>query len=118
MWGIEICLVLVWVSKLTCFCEGQFDFAFVCGPKATCFKCHDRLTSFLCGWSKFTPFWDAGRKSLGFISSVSIEIDLVFVWVVDNDLISVWGVEIDLISFSLGIEIDMVCVWGSKMTWF
>ena len=41
------------------------------------------------------PFLDAGRKSPGF--SVSIEIDLVFVWVVDIDLISVWGIELDLI---------------------
>ena len=34
-------------------------------------------------------FLDSGRKSFGF--SVSVEIDLVFVWVVDIDLISVWG---------------------------
>ena len=39
---------------------------------------------------------DAGRKSLGF--SVSIEIDLVLVWVVDIDLILVWGIELGLIS--------------------
>ena len=39
---------------------------------------------------------DAGRKSLD--SSVSNEIDLVFVWAVDIDLISVWGIELDLIS--------------------
>ena len=37
-----------------------------------------------------------GRKSIGF--SDSIEIDLVFVWVVNIDLISVWGIELDLIS--------------------
>ena len=30
--------------------------------------------------------------------SVSIEIDLVFVWVVDIDFISVWGAKQDLIS--------------------
>ena len=41
-----------------------------------------------------TRFLDAGRKSLGF--SVSIEIDLVFVWV-DIELISVWGIELDWI---------------------
>ena len=34
---------------------------------------------------------DAGRKSLGF--SVSIEIDLFFVWVVEIDLIAVWGID-------------------------
>ena len=41
-------------------------------------------------------FLDAGRKSLG--CSVSIEIDLVFVWVVDMALISVWGIQLDLSS--------------------
>ena len=45
---------------------------------------------------ELTRLLDAGRKSLGF--SVSIEIDLVFVWVVDNELISVWGIELTLIS--------------------
>ena len=39
---------------------------------------------------------DTAHKSLGF--SVSIEIDLVFVWVVDIDLISVWEIELGLIS--------------------
>ena len=31
----------------------------VCEPKLTCFKCHDPLTWFLCGWwwSKLTRFW-------------------------------------------------------------
>ena len=48
--------------------------------------CGDPLTSFYCGLSKLGWFLDAGRKSLGF--SVSIEIDLVFVWVVKIDLIS------------------------------
>ena len=44
-------------------------------------------------------FFYAGRKSLRLVLfSVSIEIDLVFVWVVDIDLISVWGIELDLIS--------------------
>ena len=59
----------------------------VCGPKLTWLKCCDRLTWFSCGWLwlKLTWFLDAGRKTLGF--SVSIEIDLVFVWVVDTDLI-------------------------------
>ena len=39
---------------------------------------------------------DTGRKSLGF--SVSIAIDLVFVWVVVIDLLSVRGIELDLIA--------------------
>ena len=42
-----------------------------------------------------TRVLDAGRKSLGF--SVSIEIDLILVWVVDINLISVRGFEVDLI---------------------
>ena len=39
---------------------------------------------------------DAGRKSLCY--SVSIEIDLVYVWVDNIGLISVWRLELDLIS--------------------
>ena len=46
-------------------------------------------------------FLDAGRKSLG--CSVSIEIDLVFVWVVDPDLISVWWVSIYMV-FCRGLK--------------
>ena len=38
----------------------------------------------------------AGRQLLG--SSVSIEVDLVFVLVVKMDLMSVWEMELDLIS--------------------
>ena len=69
----------------------------VCRPKLTCFECDSRLICFLRWWrrSKLARFLDAGRKSLGFI--LSIEVDLVFVWVVDIDLISVWGIELDLI---------------------
>ena len=37
-----------------------------------------------------------GRKSLDI--SVSMAIDLVFVWVVEIDIISMWGMELDLIS--------------------
>ena len=52
------------------------------------------LTWFLClwWWSNSTRFLVAGRKSLGF--SISIEIDLVFEWVVDIDLISVVETEL------------------------
>ena len=56
----------------------------------------NRLTWFLCGWSKLTLFLYVGRKSLGF--SVSIESDFGFVCVVAIDLISTWGVELDMIS--------------------
>ena len=31
------------------------------------------------------------------LGSLSIDVDLVSVWVVDIDLISVWGIELDLI---------------------
>ena len=65
------------VSKLTCFLVGGVEIVTVSGPKLACFYCGDRLTWFLCGWSKLTCFFGAGRKSLGF--GVSIEIDFVFV---------------------------------------
>ena len=38
----------------------------------------------------------AGRKPLGFCAS--IELDFLFVWVVEINLISTWGIEIYLIS--------------------
>ena len=85
MLGSEVTFFLCEELKLT-----------LCGPKLTCFD-YDRWTSFLRWrwWSKVTRFSDAGRKWLGFI--VSIEIDMVFVWVVDLDLISLWWVGIDLV---------------------
>ena len=46
--------------------------------------------------SKLTLFLCASKKKL--VSSVSMEVDLFFVWVVQIDLISVWGIEVDLIS--------------------
>ena len=49
----------------------------------------------MCRWSKLTWCLNAGRKSPVF--SVSMQIDLHFVWVVHIDLISVWGIELDLI---------------------
>ena len=96
-----------------------------------------------CVWSKLTWFLHAGRKALGF--SVSIEVDLVFVWVVEIGLISIWGIELDLIScedrnwlsFFVGVEmtlfqyldgnqpglrrgikINLNVEWRSKLTWF
>ena len=45
---------------------------------------------------KLTWLLDAGSKSLGY--SVSIEIDLVFVWVLKIESISVWAIELDLVS--------------------
>ena len=43
-----------------------------------------------------TLFLDAGRNSLGV--SMGIEIDFVWVWVVDIDLRLVWGIEVDFLS--------------------
>ena len=85
------------VGIVTCFLRGGSKLT-VRGPKLTCFECDDRLTWFLCGWwlSKLNWFLETGRKPLGF--SVSIEIDLVFVWVVGSDLIPLWGTTLDLIS--------------------
>ena len=75
MCGIELDLFLVRGSKSTSvLCAGrkllgfnlwiQIDLVFivgieidlvcVCGPKMTSFWCGDRLTYFLCGWSKLT----------------------------------------------------------------
>ena len=58
---------------------------------------------------------DAGRKSLNF--SVSIEIGLVFVWVVDIDFDFSVGNQTWL-DFGLTIGIDLFCVGGSKTYWF
>ena len=54
----------------------------------------------------------ADRKSLGF--SVSIELDFVFVWVVEIDDLNVG--DRTRHGFSIGIGIDLVFVRGSKMT--
>ena len=81
------------------------DMFLLCGPKLNCFQCGDRLTWFLCGWSKLPWVLCAGRKSLGFI--ISINLDFVFVWIVEIDLTSAWAIEIDLIK-----------VQGSELTWF
>ena len=56
-----------------------------------------------------TWFLYAGRKSIGSINSVSIEVDLVFVWVVEIGVISVWRMELDL--FQCRDEIDLVVLW-------
>ena len=58
------------------------------------FQWGDRLTWFLCGWSKLTWFLCAGRKSLGF--RVNVEVELVFVCVVVIDLISELGSDLTL----------------------
>ena len=97
---------------MTCFKRGESKLT-VCGLKLTCFKCCGRLAWFMCvwWWPKLTRFLDAGRKTLGF--SGSTEIDLVFVWVIENDLISAWGIELDLISV-LGSELICFVSGGRK----
>ena len=87
MWGIEFNFVLVLGSNYLFLCAGSKLVAY--GPKLTCFWCVDRLTCFLCRWSKLTWFLDVGRVSIG--SSASIEIGFVLVWVVDIDFFSVLG---------------------------
>ena len=85
---IEIDLVIASGSNLTCFlCGGQNRLRF-------CVKAKDYLV--LIYGSKLPWFRYASRKSLGF--SVSIELDVVFVWVVEIELSSLWGTELDLIS--------------------
>ena len=106
--GFEFDLGLVWESKVTCFLCGGRKFI-ACGTKSTRFVCTGHLICFLCGWWWWGLSWflDAGRKSLGF--SVSIGMDLVFVWVADVDLISACGIELDLISVQ-GSELICLCL--------
>ena len=54
-----------------------------------------KLVRLLCGRSTLTSFLNASRKSLVF--SVSMQIDLYFVWVVQIDLNSVWWIELDFV---------------------
>ena len=54
-------------------------------------------------------------RPLGF--SVSIELEFVFVWVVNIDMISLQGIELGLISVQT-LELTCFFVWVSKMTWF
>ena len=70
------------VSKLTCFCAGRHDDR--ARAEMDLFRCSDRVAWFLSVLSNLTWFSDAGRKTLGF--SASIEINLVFVCVVEIKL--------------------------------
>ena len=104
------------VGIVTCFLRGGSKLT-VRGPKLTCFECDDRWTCFLCRWwwSKLTRFLDAGRKSLGF--SMSIEIYLVLVWVVDIDSISMLGIAIDRYWHYLSLGIGIVFFWVWSREW-
>ena len=83
----------------------QNDMLFVRGSKLTWFCVQAENDLFLawgsihCGFVLViidSIFLFQGRKSLDI--SVSMAIDLVFVWVVEIDIISMWGMELDLIS--------------------
>ena len=67
----------------------EIDLVLVCGPKMTSFQVWGSIEVVLCGWSKLTWFLYGGRISLRF--SVSIELDFVFVRVVELDLLPVCG---------------------------
>ena len=151
MCGIEIDLVFASGSNLTSCAGDKIDFGFVRGPKINWFSFIDRNwlnfkrgdrnwlglcvraenDLFLVGGSIYLIFvrvveidlvWfsHAGRKSLGF--SVSIELDFVFVRVVEFHC---WGSKLtwfqcrDRIWFGFGGgEDDLVLVFGSKLPWF
>ena len=117
VWAIELDLVVELVSKLAFRAESRsclffgvradngfvfmygsekvgfragiaINYFFLCGPKVTGSQCGDRLTCFMCRLSKLTWFWYVSWKSLAF--SLSIELDFVFLWVVEIELISMW----------------------------
>ena len=125
-------MYLIWLlrgwSKLTCFLEA--------GRKSLVFSVSVLIA--------LIPVWAIEL----YLIWVQDEMDLVVVWVVENDIISLWLVGIDLESFQCGgsaliwflcsgrkwlvlvfglkinaflcrsIEVDLVLMWGSKLTWF
>ena len=74
--------------EIGCFCDGGRVWPDV--------SVEMKLIWLSCGWSELMCFFKAGQKSPVF-SSVSMRIDLHFVWVVKIDFISVCGIELDLI---------------------
>ena len=97
-------LVLAYGWKLTCFqCGGEIDLVFVCGANMTCFQCEDRLTWFLCRWSKLTFF-------------VGAENDMVLCghWNWPGFLCG-WS---KLTWCQCGRSIDLISVNGSELTCF
>ena len=75
----------------------------------TCFWRGNRLSWFLCGWSKLAWFLYASRKSPGL--GWSIEFDLVLVWMIELDLTSVKEVEIHLIFRGGSLLTWLLRVW-------
>ena len=61
----------------------------------TSFQCTDKFHLVIAWVVDIDLVLKSGRKSL--VVSVSMQIDMNFVWVVQIDLISVWGIELDLI---------------------
>ena len=119
-------------------CENQtraveIDFVFVCAPKRTCFSAWmeidlvvvwgSKLTWFLCaGWKwlvfsvriDWLGFCVGGRNWLSFCVRAENELVLCGYW---NLLGFIWADEIDLMS-AWEIEIDLISVKGSELTWF
>ena len=95
--GIEFNLVLVLVSKMTCFWAG--DQLTVCGPKLTCLSIMiDCLGSRVGGDRNRLGLGMPAANCLFLVSASRLTYQVVFVWVVDIDLISVRGIDLDLIS--------------------
>ena len=93
----------------------QIDLVFSVGGRIwRDFSVGMKLIWLLCGWPKLTWFLNAGRSSLVF--SVSMQIDLHFVWVVQIDLISVWGS--NLTWFQCRMKLNWLLCTLSKMTSF
>ena len=108
-------MVSVVASKLTLLCAWSKWTWFQCGGSGlTSFQCRDQnWHGFV--WSKMTWF------------RVWIEIILFFVsagtqnWLVrrvGTDIHSTSGLESKTTWFCVGVEIDLVLVWWSKLTWF
>ena len=94
--GIEIDLVLMWVSKLIFLERGvEIDFVVVFGPTTFWFSCMDRNLLFvLVLGSRLTRF------------SVRAENELFLMW----RLIGLFFVRV--------VEVDLIVVCGPKITWF
>ena len=117
MWGIEVDLVLASASYLTSFlCGGQNRLRFcVWAPKCLLWIDGSKLTWFLAWGSKLTWFLCAGRKWLDF----SVGIDwLSFTRVVEVDLVFVCWTEITWFYLVWASNLtSFLCGW-SKLTWF
>ena len=90
------CLVLSMDKNLPGFSAGiAVDFVVLCGPKMACICTGDRLTLFLCGWSKL----------------------LCFFMPVENHFVIVWASNLTLFLCGRSILAWFQC-GGSNLTWF